>query len=275
MVSERVRFITSPFRLLPHFIIPGETKCGTTSFFRSLYRHPLIKPSYIKEPNNFIRYGGTSLFCRMHYPLIFNKIILRKLLVGEASVEYFSKPEVPKAIFSLIPDVKLIIMLRNPVSRAISDFKMMKEAGVELGEFDTVISQAISWLQDKSLEKLVSTAIKLDAPPLRYVTKGCYWNSLKAWFDVFPREQFLFIKSENFFTNPQSELNRTYKFLGLDTYEIDDVLHLRKAKREIKCSHQTIEKMVEYFKECNHFLSKEIGGDFIWEEEPSHILSKL
>jgi len=107
--TERIKLLTSPLRMLPNFIIPGETKCGTTTFFRCLEQHPDIVSPDMKEPNNFIRYGGTSIFCRMHFPLSLRKVLNPKLITGEASVEYLSKRHTPFAIHSLVPNVKLII----------------------------------------------------------------------------------------------------------------------------------------------------------------------
>ena len=267
------RMATSPFRMLPSFIIPGETKCGTTTFYRALTQHPAIAECFIKEPNNFIKYGGTSFFCRMNYPVLFAHILSPgRYISGEASVEYLSKKDVPQAIFSLIPDVKFIVLLRNPVARAISDYAMMKDAGVELEDFDTVVDQSLSWLRDKDLVRLVSVATEMDAPPLRYITKGCYSETLLPWLHVFPRDNFLFIKSENFFATSQEVLNGTFKFLGLPNYTLQQIPHLRKSRRPTPMREATLVKLYEFFQPYNVKLSEIIGAEFNWENESKGLM---
>ena len=200
-VGREVQIIDSPLRMVPDFIIPGETKCGTTTFFRCIEKHPDIASPDMKEPNNFIRYGGTSIFCRMHFPFYFRKLLSPGMITGEASVEYLSKDHTPFSIYSLVPDVKLIIMLRNPIRRALSDYLMMKDSGREPETFDQVVEKTVSWLTDESLERLVAVARKADDTPLRYLTKGCYSRTIRPWLEMFPRENIRIIKSETFLRN--------------------------------------------------------------------------
>lgn len=269
---ERLRLLTSPFRMLPSFIIPGETKCGTTTFFRCLEQHPLIVSPDVKEPNNFIRYGGTSIFCRMHYPLILRKLLNPRLITGEASVEYLSKKHTPHAIHSLLPEVKLIIMLRNPVTRALSDFLMMKDSGREPEDFDSVIRNTVAWLSDGSLERLVKIAASIDLAPLRYVTKGCYVNTVTPWLERFPREHIKIIKSERFFLEPHKVLDVTFDFLGLPRIVVKDVPHHRKARRTVPVRRETVQLLHQFFSPYNQQLRDLLGDEFNWDEETETFL---
>lgn len=271
--DSSIRLLTSPMRMTPSFILPGETKCGTTTFYRCLNQHPLIVSADTKEPNNFIKYGGSSVFCRMHYPLFFRKILFnRKLIAGEGSVEYLSKKKIPAVIHSLIPDVKLIIMLRNPITRALSDFKMMKEHGDEPDDFATIVKNVVQWLQDCRLTRLVEVARETDNPPLRYLTKGCYIDTLTPWLDEFPRENILFIRSESFFKEPQSQLNLAFKHLGLPAYNVPEVPHLRKARISLPVNRESIELLIDFFGPYNTRLGQLLGDEFTWEQENQELL---
>ncbi len=269
---ERFRLLTSPLRMLPSFIIPGETKCGTTTFFRCLERHPLIASPDKKEPNNFIRYGGTSPFCRMHYPLNLRTILNRRLITGEASVEYLSKNQTAVAIHSLLPDVKLIILLRNPIRRALSDFLMMKDAGREPEDFDSVVKKTIAWLSDESLLRLVDVATSADDTPLRYITKGCYVKTIASWLATFPHHNIKIIKSERFFLEPQNVLNETFDFLGLDHFEVDNVPHHRKARLSVSVRKETVRQLDDFFAPYTQELQKRVGQEFCWNEDTAELL---
>ncbi|MCI5130090.1 MAG: hypothetical protein D3904_00905 [Candidatus Electrothrix sp. EH2] len=267
------RLLTSLMRMKPSFILPGETKCGTTTFYRCLNQHPLIISADIKEPNNFIQYGGTSIFCRMHYPFFFRKFFNRKLIAGEGSVEYLSKRRIPTVIHSLLPDVKLIIMLRNPITRALSDFKMMKEHGDEPDDFATVVRNVFQWLRDTRLTRLVEVAQETDNPPLRYLTKGCYIDTITPWLDRFPRKNILFVRSENFFKDPQEQLDLAFKHLNLPSYQVKNIPHLRKARISLPVDRETIELLADYFQPYNTRLGQLLGDEFTWEKETHELLS--
>ena len=66
MMISKFRVATGAFRMLPDFVIPGEAKCGTTSLYRYVCRHPWIVEADMKEPESFIQYGASPLFCRAH-----------------------------------------------------------------------------------------------------------------------------------------------------------------------------------------------------------------
>ena len=272
LLSERYKLLTSPLRMLPGFIIPGESKCGTTTFFRCLEQHPLIIPPDMKEPNNFIRYGGTSVFCKMHYPFSVMKLRNHRIIAGEASADYLAHEGTAAAIHSLIPEVKIIILLRNPIRRALSDFMMMKDAGREPEEFNDVIRKTVEWLRDDSLARLVSVAASANETPLRYVTKGCYADSLDAWLKTFPRRNMKFIKSERFFLDPQKVLNETFEFLGIGQFQVEHVPHHRKARRNRQLDTETILLLKDFFAPYSKRLKKLLGDDFCWEEDTADLL---
>lgn len=269
---ERLRLLTSPFRMSPSFIIPGETKCGTTTFFRCLEQHPLVVSPDVKEPNNFIRYGGTSIFCRMHYPLALRKLVNPRLITGEASVEYLSKRHTPEAIYSLLPNIKLIILLRNPVTRALSDYLMMKESGREPEDFDSVVRKTVDWLSDPSLRRLVTIATGVDEVPLRYLTKGCYADTVAPWLKRFPLEQIRIIKSERFFLEPQKVLDETFEFLCIPCVPVKNIPHHRKARLTVPIKRETVQLLHQFFSPYNMRLREMLGDGFNWDEETEALL---
>lgn len=274
-VADTLRLLTYPLRMSPSFIIPGETKCGTTTFYQCMTQHPRIAAANVKEPNNFIRYGGTAAFCRMHYPLLAARWLRGgRLITGEASVEYLSKPDVPAAIHAMLPDVKLIIMFRNPVARALSDFKMMRKAGRETEDFDRVVARVLDWLANPELARLVDVAARADAPPLRYVTKGHYARTLQPWLATFPRANIHIIRSEDFFAEPQRILNEAFRFLGLPVHTVAAVPELRKSRDATPPSPGAVRRLAEHFLPYNRELYSITDRDFGWEQQCERMLAR-
>lgn len=112
--------------MLPTFIIAGAPRCGTTSLYRYCAQHPEIYMSPIKEVNYFsTNYHDWS---EHDYRQLFEPG-RNKSAVGEASPSYLRQEEGPQRIASLIPECQIIVILRDPVSRFLSDFKYSRRFG--------------------------------------------------------------------------------------------------------------------------------------------------
>src|SRR5579863_10505639 len=139
------RGITSPMRLLPDFLIIGAQRGGTTSLFHYLEAHPCIKPAVNKDLHFFDRkYNKGLAWYRGHFPTRIEqyyaqKIRRRAFVTGEASPSYLFHPHTPRRVVQAIPHVKLIILLRNPVSRAYSQYHHAVELGHESLAFEEAI----------------------------------------------------------------------------------------------------------------------------------------
>ena len=127
-LNWKYRERTSASRVLPEFIIIGAQKAGTTSLFYYLSQNPNLAPSIKKEvhyfdggldPNQDDFLKGESWY-RAHFQR--TKEIQATGIPFEATPSYLFHPEVPQRINQLIPDVKMLVLLRNPTDRAISHY---------------------------------------------------------------------------------------------------------------------------------------------------------
>ena len=106
-------------RMLPDFVIIGAQKSGTSSLYDFVVQHPAILPAAKKELHYFsLGYKKGEYWYRLRFPIRASQ----KLLSGEASPIYLFYPMVPGRMKKLLPDVKLIVILRNPVDRAYSHY---------------------------------------------------------------------------------------------------------------------------------------------------------
>ena len=148
-IERLYRQATSHRRTLPDFIIIGAQKCGTTSLYFYLSQHPQLLPSSIKEVHFFDRGGNPMMntfqkgpsWYRSHFP--YQKTF-------EASPSYIFHPLVPRRIFELVPDVKIIALLRNPTERAIAHFFLRKKRNQEPLSLDEV-----PLIEEKRLESII------------------------------------------------------------------------------------------------------------------------
>ena len=128
---------------MPNFMIIGAAKAGTTALYKYLEEHPQIFMSPQKEPRFFalegekIDFRGPGAMTRFRYVtdietyrLLF-KNVSNELAIGEASTWYLYIPKAAKGIRHYLPNVKLIVMLRDPVQRAYSNFLGLRREGVE------------------------------------------------------------------------------------------------------------------------------------------------
>ena len=122
-----LRYITSYFRMEPSFIIVGEARCGTTSLFNYICQNSkVLEP--IKKEIHFFDYNYNK--GKSWYKSFFNFKKNNKIS-GEATPYYFSHPKAAERIKLLYPNIKIILILRNPAERAISSFYKQRSLGIE------------------------------------------------------------------------------------------------------------------------------------------------
>ena len=271
-LAQRWRMLTSPLRMLPDFIIPGEAKCGTSSLYHYLTQHPQVLRADVKEPNNFLEYGGSMLLCRMHYPLRWRSWGGPRI-TGEASAEYFSKHRVPGIVAAALPDVKIIILLRNPVTRAYSDHQMFFKDGREKAPFATAARLSLRWLADPDTLPLADAAGQLNHNPVRYVQRGVYLPSLLRWQGHFPADRMLILRSEDLFADPQRVTAQAWRFLGLSEVALRDVAPRKRGTYASPVDRDTLRQLADFYRPHNEALYRHLGRDLGWEEEAERIIA--
>ncbi|MEL7509555.1 MAG: sulfotransferase [Cyanobacteria bacterium J06554_1] len=208
---------------LPNFIVIGAAKCGTTSLVHYLAQHPQVFMSPEKEPRFFapefftkyisgpIRKGTIRNEMEVEeYEGLFEDVTTEKA-IGEASTEYIFFPETPKRIKELIPDVKLIAILRNPSDRAFSAYCFQLRDGVEPLSFE------------HSLHAESKRSKEYWRPGWLYQKAGFYFEQLSRYFDVFEPNQIRVYLYEDLDKRPVETLRDIFNFLDVDQDFIPDL----------------------------------------------------
>jgi len=186
-------------------------KGGTSSLYGYLKGHPDTLPSIRKEVHFFdLNYARGVGWYRAHFPISMGG------LAYEASPYYLFHPHVPARCHALLPEAKLLVLLRDPVARAWSHYRHEVRAGREERELEVAL--------DAEPREVGADAERLELDPgyyghhhhrFAYLARGRYAEQLERWFAVYPRERILVLRSEELFRQTEATFARVLEFLGL------------------------------------------------------------
>ncbi|MEH7381665.1 sulfotransferase domain-containing protein [Bacillus sp. JJ1533] len=250
---------------MPDFLIIGAQKCGTTSLYNYLIKHPNVVPAKKKEVHFFdYQFEKGIAWYRKHFPLVFENN--PNLITGEASPYYIFHPHAPQRISEMMPRVKIIVMLRNPVDRAYSHFQHEIRLGAETLSFEEAIEKEAARLQGEK-EKMMKDEnyYSYNHQHYSYLSRGIYVDQLKAWMEKFPKKQFLIVKSEDFFYDPLTVFDRVLHFLNLPVWELNKGKKYN-AGHYSKMDDVMRKHLIDYFKPHNQRLYEILGENLDWEQ---------
>ncbi len=264
------RLATAPMRLLPDFIIIGTAKGGTTSLYNYLAQHPYILPAIRKEVRFFDDHFHRGL---TWYRAFFATQVTRRLLVqrsgsrvvtGESSPFYLYHPVVAERVHRALPRAKLIVLLRNPIDRAYSYYHHSIRHKREGRSFEEAVAEELAHPGLMIGVPKRPVGVHSRRPPYPYLSPGIYVEQLQAWARFFPREQFLVLKSEDFFADPSTAFGKVLEFLGVQPWRpprfqvFNDGVYSPMNAR-------TRGQLAEYFRPYNQRLYEYLGVDLGWD----------
>ena len=267
------RGITSRLRGLPDFVIIGAQKCGTTSLYHFVVRHPAIVPAPHKELEYFtMKYRFGEQWYRSNFPTNlsrrrFYKKTGQKLLSGESSPTYIFYPMVSDRMKEILPDVKLIVILRNPVDRAYSHYHHNVRRNRETLPFEKAIELEGERCAGER-ERLIRDPDFVAAHYRKhsYLARGTYADQLEDWFKHYSKRQFLILATEDFRKNQQQTLDQVIDFLGLPPFKVENLTDRNVGNYKERMNEDTHKFLVEYFRPHNKRLYKLLQRDFDWDK---------
>lgn len=262
---------TGSAHVLPNFLIIGAARSGTTSLYEYLTQHPSIIPGTGKEVYFFDKKFSKGInWYKSFFPTKmtisrFENKQQSKCLTGEATPRYLHYFYAPKRVFDLIPNVKLIILLRNPIDRAYSHYQMEVDSGNEDLSFEDAIEQEEKRISnDMNKMKHDENFYSVYFYRKSYLTRGLYAEQLKRWFKFFPKEQFLILKSEDLYSNPSKIYHQTLDFLDLPKHDLS-IFKAHRQRKYSSISSETRQKLIDYFTPYNDQLYRLLGRNFDWK----------
>ncbi|KAJ8932422.1 hypothetical protein NQ314_014679 [Rhamnusium bicolor] len=200
-ISPKYRFFREqglrPERQLPSALIIGVKKGGTRALLEFIRIHPDVRAAGSEVHFFDKNYMRGFQWYRNHMPAT-----LEGQLTIEKTPSYFITKEAPRRVQLMNPSTKLLVVVRDPVTRAISDYAQAVSKKDDMKPFEQLV------FVNGSVGSIIDTSwgpIKL----------GIYSRYLSRWLKFFPLSQLLFVSGERLVIDPAIELKRVQDFLGL------------------------------------------------------------
>ena len=202
----------------PHFLILGCQKGGTTTLYDLLCRHPRVEAALEKEVQFFsFRYGEGWAWYRQQLP--HRRSLIGRLRdrprCGEASPYYLFYPLAAERIARHAPKARLIVLLRDPVDRALSQYFHSVRLGLEHLPLMAALAAEPERLQGAD-EALARGERHRSHQEHSYLQRSRYGHQLQRYVQHFPKQQLLVLSSEAFFADPTGTTQQVWRFLGLE-----------------------------------------------------------
>lgn len=262
-LQEWINRPTSQWRMLPDYLIVGAQRCGTTSLQDLLARHPQVNPPALRKGIHYFDtdYNRGSKWYRSHFPLAANS---SATITGEASPYYLFHPAVPARVREVIPEVKIIALLRDPVERAISHHKHEVRRG-----FETLpLMEALACEEERlagELERLMTDPgyNSYNHQHFSYVGRGLYAEQIERYLELFGSNNVLILEAERLWSDPDPTANEVFAFLQIEPWHLAEAPHMNATKpgvipAEIRSS------LVAEFTPTNRRLEEMLGRSFSW-----------
>ena len=273
----------------PSFFIIGERKCGTSSLYRYVVQHPNVLPCSLKEPNffgkdqpyvsknideywAFFPKKNATVNRSFMWPelnpegilyeeeVIIPRVPNQSYITGEASANTFYEVA-PELVKQYLPNIKLILLLRNPIDRAFSHHRMyqrFQEEGRDLGFKVNSFEEDI----------LAEMNLILRGDKGNYLSPGLYLTTLKKWHSVFDKStiKIFFTEDLKIPSKAHNILTELQLFLDLPYYNYGSYLEQQFNKAPFASFSPLLRsKMAAFYKPYNEALFSYIGQNNTWE----------
>lgn len=264
---------TGALRRLPDFLVIGAMRAGTSSLYRYLGAHPAVTPSLRKEVEYFTRwYHRGEGWYRAHFPLALGSAGRRTF---EATPYYLCYPHAPERARDLLPDARFLVVLREPVARAVSHHRHLARLGIETLSFEEAVAReperlAGEWERMLAEPGYVSRRHHL----FSYVDRGHYAAQLRRWLDAYPRDRFLVLEHDELFQVPEAGFQEILRFLDLSPWSPPEFRNFShkgppaagsgKGEPGPRISAAITESLHRHFAPHNRELEELLGRSFAW-----------
>jgi hypothetical protein len=216
--------LTAEQRMLPSFLICGGQRCGTTSMYRALAAHPAVIKAVLHKGVHYfdVGYERGLRWYRAHFPTYRQASRIERELgvpvqTFESSPYYMYHPHAMSRIATDLPEVKLVVLVRDPVERAYSQHAHEVARGFET-ETDFAAALELEPIRlDGVTEQMLTEPAHYSFAHQHhaYRARGEYVRYLRRMAEHVGRDRILVVDSQDFFTNPRPVYDEVLEFLGL------------------------------------------------------------
>ncbi|MEY3991117.1 MAG: hypothetical protein RI985_2198, partial [Chloroflexota bacterium] len=239
-----------------HFFIAGAQRSGTTYLYQQCAEHPQIEMALPvrPEPKYFINQWNAQSTAASYFDRYFGHKA-DALVYGEKSTSYIEIESAAQRIAALIPNAKIVFVLRNPVERAISNYRFSVKHGVEPASLAEAMYQ-------EETRRTKYDANKISVSPFAYLQRGRYIEYIRMYERyVDPAQIHIMIYEQ--MTQDIRMIQQLYAFLGVDaTYAPrarDEVINANDSESVPALDDALLRYLYDFFVESNHQLFARLG----------------
>lgn len=255
------RRLTAARRVLPRVVCVGAMRCGTTTLVKQLKTHPDYVPAMRKEIHFFDKTRKQQLNGRDYRGFFPTRAEMarhsEKAFTADITPSYMLFPQVPPYMARLLPEAKVLVLMRNPARRAVSHYYKRNRTRGREGSA-------------AGLNKFVLEELRLAEARPGYKAKfshslarGRYLEQILRFEAVFPREHLMYVASENMNREQQIWMDRIADFYEIPRWQIDPSQRSPQHAYEEPYP-ETIELLDDYFAPHNQALFEHLGVEFPW-----------
>ena len=206
--------------IVPNTFLIGVQKAATTSLQRWIAQHPEIcSPDVLKDYPFFY---DDAIYARGmdHLSAIYEKSCSNEPVILQGCVSYIYDRKSLERIAADCPGARFLLLLRNPVDRALSAYYYTRQRGLEkrpiLQAFEEEANLSAQGDRQQQLE-------------LSYRTRGNYASQIEDFLSLFPKERLCVLFFEDIKRDPKAEIRKVFEFLGVDTDFEPELMHANKT----------------------------------------------
>lgn len=272
---------TARWRPDPEFLIIGAKRGGSTSLYFELLSHPQVVPLF-PRPDHLPKTTATKgihyfdqnyergdRWYRSHLPSRLARAAQERnlggpVITGEASPYYLFHPAAAERAGRLLPEARIIAVLRDPVERTYSHWKERRRSNAEPLDFAAALAAEDERVGDVEERLRREPAFHSYAHEQQsYARQSEYDTALQRWYDHFPRAQILVLAAENYYADPNGALARVQRHLGLPVRELA-AGSVRNAAAGAEMDPATRLRLAARFEQHNRRLEELTGVSFNW-----------
>lgn len=257
-------------RPLPEFLILGAQKAGTSSLYARLAAHPQMVPALRKEVHwfDYAGHDDTDRY-RAFFPTVDDRAAVERsvgdaVVTGEATPYYLFHPAAPGRARAVVPDARLVAVLRDPVARAVSGYHHALRFGHERRPIEIALDPA---REERLANPNDDSWYDGEHSPARlrgYLARGRYAEQLERWLAQFPADRLLVIESTELRSG--DAVRAVVEFLGLDpTRPIPATPDLNGGSYPTPPA-ALVDRLAEHFAPHNEQLYARLGRRLDWTE---------
>jgi hypothetical protein len=237
------------------FIIMGTQKGGTTALANNISHHPDIyidpNPDPFKSEIHFfdIYFQRGIEWYKKHFNY-------NKKVVGEKTPDLMYLSYTFPYIQSINPYLKIILILRNPIERAISAWKLNKKYFNETRTFEDAVNTELNYESNQNVT--FYTAVT------QYLQRGLYYKQIQEILKWFSKDNLLILFNDEVKENMEREYNRVYKFLNLKPFKYNYKIVFESDNDNINLDKKLLNKLKKYFKKDIQQLEKFVNKKLDW-----------